>query len=278
MKAIRTLSLATALFALFASTCFAQTEWSDWPMWGGTPSRNMASDATGVSLDFDLKSGKNVLWQKGLGSQTYGNPIVSNGKVYVGTNNGGGYRKDKYPSDQDKGVVLCFNEADGEFLWQLTRDKLAAGRVQDWLLQGICSVPAIEDDRMWVVTNRCELMCLDTEGFLDGENDGDVQDEVDATKQDADIVWNLDMIDKYGVFPHNLATSSPVVHGDLVYILTSNGVAENHIDVPSPRAPCFIAVNKKTGELVWEHNQPFDEILHGQWSSCLLYTSPSPRD
>ena len=270
MKAIRTLSLATALFALFASTCFAQTEWSDWPMWGGTPSRNMASDASGVSLDLDLKSGKNVLWQKGLGSQTYGKPIVSNGKVYVGTNNGGGYRKDKYPSDQDKGVVLCFNEADGEFLWQLTRDKLAAGRVQDWLLQGICSVPAIEDDRMWVVTNRCELMCLDTEGFLDGENDGDVQDEVDATKQDADIVWNLDMIDKYGVFPHNLATSSPVVHGDLVYILTSNGVAENHIDVPSPRAPCFIAVNKKTGELVWEHNQPFDEILHGQWSSPAL--------
>ena len=105
MKAIRTLSLATALFALFASTCFAQTEWSDWPMWGGTPSRNMASDATGVSLDFDLKSGKNVLWQKGLGSQTYGNPIVSNGKVYVGTNNGGGYRKDKYPSDQDLSLI-----------------------------------------------------------------------------------------------------------------------------------------------------------------------------
>lgn len=270
MKAIRTLSLVTTLFALFASDCFAQEASSQWPMWGGTPSRNMASDAKGVSLDFDLKSGKNVIWQNGLGSQTYGNPIVANGKVYVGTNNGGGYRKDKYPSDQDKGVVLCFNEKDGEFLWQLTRDKLAAGRVQDWLLQGICSVPAIEGERMWVVTNRCELMCLDTEGFLDGENDGDVKDEVDATKQDADIVWNLDMIEEYGVFPHNLATSSPVVHGDLVFILTSNGVAENHIDVPSPRAPCFIAVNKKTGELVWEHNQPFDEILHGQWSSPAL--------
>ena len=270
MKAIRTLSLATTLFALLVPVSFAQTESSDWPMWGGTPGRNMVSDAKGISLDFDLKSGKKVLWQKGLGSQTYGNPIVADGKVYVGTNNGGGYRKDKYPSAEDKGVVLCFNEADGEFLWQLTRDKLAAGRVQDWLLQGICSVPAIEDDRMWVVTNRCELMCLDTEGFRDGENDGDVKDEVDATKEDADIVWNLDMIDKYGVFPHNLATSSPVVHGDLVYILTSNGVAENHIDVPSPRAPCFIAVNKKTGELVWEHNQPFDEILHGQWSSPAL--------
>jgi len=262
MKAIRTLSLATLLVALLATVSFAQ----DWPMWGGTPGRNMISETKDISLDFDLQKGTKVLWQKGLGSQTYGNPIVADGKVYVGTNNGGGYRKDKYPADQDKGVVLCFNEKDGEFLWQLTRDKLAAGRVQDWLLQGICSVPAIEGDRMWVVTNRCELMCLDTNGFHDGENDG-VKDEVDSTKNDADIVWNLDMIDKYGVFPHNLATSSPVIHGDLVYILTSNGVAENHIDVPAARSPCFMAVNKNTGELVWDHNQPFDEILHGQWSS-----------
>ena len=269
MKAIHTLSLATTLLVLMVSVSFAQSD-DQWPMWGGTPSRNMVSNAINVSLDFDLKSGKNVIWQKGLGSQTYGNPIVADGKVYVGTNNGGGYREDKYPSGQDKGVVLCFNEADGEFLWQLTRDKLAAGRVQDWLLQGICSVPAIEGDRMWVVTNRCELMCLDTEGFHDGENDGDVKDEVDKTKNDADIVWNLDMIEDYGVFPHNLATSSPVVHGDMVYILTSNGVAENHIDVPSPRAPCFLAVNKNTGKVEWEKNQPFDEILHGQWSSPAL--------
>ncbi|MDG1875614.1 MAG: PQQ-binding-like beta-propeller repeat protein [Mariniblastus sp.] len=265
MKAIQTLSLATLMVALLATFSFAQT--TGWPMWGGTPSRNMSSNEKGVSLDFDLKAGKNVLWQNGLGSQTYGNPVLADGKVYVGTNNGGGYRKDKYPSEQDKGVVLCFDQKDGKFLWQLTRDKLAAGRVQDWLLQGICSVPAIEGDRMWVVTNRCELMCLDTNGFHDDENDGEVKDEVDSTKADADIVWNLDMIGEYGVFPHNLATSSPVIHGDLVFILTSNGVAENHIDVPSPRSPCFMAINKHTGKLVWEKNQPFDEILHGQWSS-----------
>lgn len=239
-----------------------------WPMWGGTPGRNMISAEQNVSLDFDLQKGKEgkVLWTQGLGSQTYGNPIVADGKVYVGTNNGGGWRKDKYPPDQDKGVVLCFDDK-GNFIWQLTRDKLAAGRVKDWLLQGICSVPAVEGDRMWVVTNRCELMCLDTEGFTDGENDGEVKDEVDATKQDADIIWNLDMIEEMGVFPHNLATSSPVIHEDMVYIVTSNGVDEAHLDVPSPRAPCFLAVNKNTGKVVWEHNQPLDGILHGQWSS-----------
>ena len=242
---------------------------SNWPMWGGTPARNMVSGMENVGIDFDLQKAQagNVLWQRGLGSQTYGNPIVAGGKVYVGTNNGGGWRKDKYPAEDDKGVLLCFDQKDGEFLWQLTREKLGTGRVNDWLLQGICSVPAVEGDRMWVVTNRCELMCLDTAGFHDDENDGDVKDEVDSTKQDADIVWNLDMIEELGVFPHNLATSSPVVHGDTVYVVTSNGVDEAHLNVPSPRAPCFLAVDKNTGKVKWEHNQPFDGILHGQWSS-----------
>lgn len=264
MKAIRILSLAT--LTMVATLSYAT---ADWPMWGGTPARNMVSDATNVSIDFDLESGVEgkVIWQQGLGSQTYGNPIVANGKVFVGTNNGGGWRKDKYPAEKDLGVLLCFAEEDGKFLWQLSREKLAAGRVNDWLLQGICSVPAVEGDRMWVVTNRCELMCLDTNGFIDGNNDGEVQDEVDSTKQDADIIWNLDMIEELGVFPHNLATSSPVVLGDMVYVVTSNGVDEAHLNVPSPRSPSFLAVNKNTGKVVWEKNQPFDGILHGQWSS-----------
>lgn len=236
----------------------------DWPLWGGTPARNMVCDATGISLDFDLQEGTNVAWSAPLGSQTYGNPIVADGHVYVGTNNGAEYR----PQHKgDRGILLCFKEDTGEFLWQLTREKLPIGRVSDWPLQGICSAPHIEGDRMWVVTNRCELMCLDTKGFLDGENDGAYQEEVDKEKQDADIVWSLDMIEELGVFPHNLATSSPVVHGDWVYLLTSNGVDEAHLEIPSPRAPCFLAVNKETGEVAWENNDPFDTILHGQWGS-----------
>ncbi len=236
----------------------------DWPLWGGTPGRNMVSGAIGISLDFDLRENTNVPWSAQLGSQTYGNPIVADGKVYVGTNNGAEYRENH---KGDRGIMLCFNEADGEFLWQLTREKLPIGRVSDWPLQGICSAPHIEGERMWVVTNRCELMCLDTKGFYDDENDGEVQDEVDKEKQDADIVWSLDMIEDLGVFPHNLATSSPVVHGDHVYLLTSNGVDEAHLEIPSPRAPCFLCVHKETGKVVWENNEPFDTILHGQWGS-----------
>jgi len=249
----------------------------DWTMWGGSPVRNMVNAATGIDLSFepaeDATEGKNIIWTATLGSQTYGNPIVAEGKVFVGTNNGGEYRE---AHKGDRGCLVCFNEADGKFLWQLTREKLPQGRVNDWPEQGICSTPCVENGRLYVATNRCELMCIDIEGFHDGENDGPYKDETDSEELDADIIWSLDMIEDLGVFPHNLATSSPVIHGDLIYLLTSNGVDEAHLEVPSPRAPCFIAVNKNTGELVWENNSPtvdskapapFNNILHGQWGS-----------
>lgn len=240
----------------------------DWPCWGGDIQRNMANATTGIGIDFEpaptADAGRGLLWVAQLGSQTYGNPVVADGKVYVGTNNSAGYR----PRHRgDRGCLLCFDAQTGRFLWQLTREKLPQGRANDWPDQGICSAPFVEGDRMWLVTNRCELICLDTAGFYDHQNDGPYTDEPDAELQDADIVWVLDMIGTLGVFPHNLATSSPIVVGDLVYVLTSNGVDESHVKLPAPDAPSFIAVNKLTGEIAWTDNSPRDAILHGQWSS-----------
>ena len=252
----------------------------DWPQWGLNNSRNMVNATTGTNLEIEPpssdKGGQGVIWTFRLGSQTYGNPVVADGRVFVGTNNGAEYREQH---KGDRGVVLCVSEDEGQLLWQLTREKLPAGRVNDWPEQGICSTPCIENGRMYVVTNRCELMCIDVEGFHDGENDGPYQDEVDSEDLDADIIWIYDMIEELGVFPHNLATSSPLTHKDLVLLTTSNGVDEAHLEVPSPRAPSFIAVNKNTGELVWEADFPsmdskaperFANILHGQWGSPAL--------
>ena len=41
---------------------------------------------------------------------------------------------------------MAFRETDGEFLWQITHEKLAAGRVNDWPFQGIASSPLVEGD------------------------------------------------------------------------------------------------------------------------------------
>jgi outer membrane protein assembly factor BamB len=233
-------------------------------MWGGTPQRNMVSSMKNLPVSWDVKSGKNIKWKADLGSQTYGNPVVSGGKVFVGTNN----ETPRNPAvTGDKGILMCFREADGKFLWQAVSDKLASGRVNDWPFQGICSSPLVEGDRLYYVTNRGEFVCLDTEGFLDGENDGPFQDEKLKTETDADTVWKLDMMEELGVFQHNMANSSPTSHGELIFIETSNGQDESHVNIPSPRAPSFIAVNKKTGKVVWEDASPGNNILHGQWSS-----------
>ena len=73
--------------------------------------------------------------------------------------------------------MLCFRASDGQFLWQASSEKLTTGRVHDWPLQGICSSPVIEGDRLWFVTSRGEVRCLDTNGFYDDEDDGPVLNE-----------------------------------------------------------------------------------------------------
>lgn len=236
----------------------------DWPMWGGSTDRNMVSGEKNIPEKWDIKTGENIKWKAPLGSQTYGNPVIVNGKIFVGTNNNGHLRKG---IEGDKGVVLCLDEKTGKLLWQATHDKLPTGRVNDWPEQGICSTAYVEGDRLYYVSNRAELVCADAEGFLDGENDGPFKDEKYTEKMDGDFVWKYDMIEELGVFPHNLATSSPVGYGDLIFLNTSNGVDEGHLDLPVPSAPDFIAINKKTGELVWESNEPGGKILHGGWSS-----------
>ena len=117
-----------------------------------------------LPYDWDFATGKNIKWIADLGSQTYAIPRVHRGKVFVGTNNGFGYDP-LLPPTVDLGVMICFDAEDGKFLWQHTNAKLKEGRVQDWPLQGITSQPYADQDRIWYVSNRCEVVCLDTEGF-----------------------------------------------------------------------------------------------------------------
>lgn len=338
----------------------------DWPMWGGTPFRNNVPIAEHIPIewapgDFDSKTGDwkkdsavNIKWVSQLGSQSYGNPVVAHGQVYVGSNNNHGYLK-RYPADVDLGTLLCFSEADGKFLWQHSSEKLPTGRVHDWPQQGICCAPLVEGDRLWFVTSRGEVRCLDTQGFYDGEDDGPVtkdraklfevaknenpeQDEVAGIvaglndgkvsealkgkfsaagvdlageasvkvgeagkswtvqakvgesdrdfpisiqgprlvaskiigpddKDEADVVWVFDMMKELGVSQHNMCSCSVTALGDLLFVCTSNGVDESHINLPAPQAPSFMAMDKTTGKVYWTDNSPGVNIHHGQWSS-----------
>ena len=153
---------------------------ADWPMWGGTADRNMLSSMKGLPTTWDVKTKKNIKWVAELGSQAYGNPVVANGLVFVGTNN----ESNKDPEVKgDKGILMAFRESDGQFMWQAVHDKLAAGRANDWPFQGICSSPLVENGIVYYVSNRGELMAVDADGFRDKTNDGLVKDEK-LTKRD----------------------------------------------------------------------------------------------
>jgi outer membrane protein assembly factor BamB len=222
---------------------------TDWPMWGGTPARNMVSTMRGLPAEWDVKSKKNVKWVAQLGSQSYGNPVVAGGMVFVGTNN----ELVRNPKEGgDRGVLMAFRESDGEFLWQRTHAKLESGRANDWPFQGVASSPLVIGDHVYYVSNRAVVYAVEA--------------------KTGNTVWEFDMIEEVGAFPHNLANSSPVAHGDLIYVSTSNGVDESHVVVPSPRAPSIIAINRTTGELAWEDNSVEDRILHGQWSAPTVAT------
>jgi outer membrane protein assembly factor BamB len=241
----------------------------NWPMWGGTPDRNQVSNMKNVPTEWDVKTKKNIKWVAELGSQSYGNPVVADGMVFVGTNNE--LARDPKQGG-DRGVQMAFRESDGQFMWQHTHPKLEAGRANDWPFQGVASSPLVEDKKLYYVSNRGVVICLDTQGFRDNENNGPFKDEKLTGQNDADIIWQFDMIEEVGSYPHNMSNSSPVIMGDLIYVSTSNGQDESHVHIPSPRAPSIIALNKNTGKLVWEDNSVEDRILHGQWSTPAVGT------
>lgn len=322
----------------------------DCAQWQGSPLRNNVVKADRIPLDWDVETGRNILWTMKLGSESYGNPIVANGRVFVGTNNGAAYLA-RYPNTVDLGVLLCFEEKTGRFLWQHSSEKLPTGRVHDWPDQGICSAPLVDGNRMWYVSSRGEVLCLDTEGFHDGEDDGPVTGElarvadmeaadpaygdtvsrltagelsdplrkllaglgetaegdvavetVEANRvwnlagtfsgiqrtlvariagprlsvfkklaagdqNEADVVWRLDMMQKLGVSQHNMCSCSVTCAGDLLFVNTSNGVDEGHVNLPAENAPTFLCLKRSSGEVVWTDNSPGANVLHGQWSS-----------
>jgi hypothetical protein len=239
---------------------------TDWPQWGGSSFKNNTPPGENIPYDWDVKSGKNIKWKAALGSQSYGNPVVANGKVFVGTNNGHGYVK-RYPSNVDLGCLICFEEETGAFLWQHSNPKLPTGRVHDWPLQGICCSPYVDGERLWYVTSRGEVACLDVNGFYDGVNNGPYKAEPNENTDEADVIWLYNMMDELGVSQHNMCSCSIAASGDILFVNTSNGLDESHLNLPAPNAPSFFAMNRNTGKVLWTDKSPGTNILHGQWSS-----------
>lgn len=267
----------------------APEDTKEWPGWGRTKENNMMSPEPGIPIDFTsgeedddgkITGAKHARWVVEMGSQAYGTPTIHQGRVIIGTNN----EKPKLEnSSGDRGVVMAFDEATGDFQWQLAVPKLGAGKVSDWEFLGICSSTYQDGKNGYVVTNRGEVLCIDLYGLTDG-NDGPFEteakyynggleklnesEEATLTEQDGDIVWGYDMRSELGVFPHNITSSSVVEAGGKIWASTSNGVDWSHINIPAPNSPALIALDKETGELVGEEASGIStRVMHCNWSS-----------
>ncbi|MGE5835531.1 MAG: PQQ-binding-like beta-propeller repeat protein [Acidobacteriota bacterium] len=214
-------------------------------------------------VDWDTTTGRNIVWSVELGNETFGRPVVVGETVYVGTDNA----KHMNPAYQEEaGVLVALQAKDGKFLWQDVAPRVERG-LREFLLPSTTSTPYVEGNRLYYVTAECQLRCLDTRGFRDGENNGPYRDEIFQDNAAADIVWELDMCGRLGVFPHEATNSEVLPLGDLLMVSTSNGQNEGHTRVPSPRAPSLIAVDKRSGDVIWRAIGAGGQVLHGQWSS-----------
>ena len=294
--AIRNLRIA-ALALLFAILWKASVRGEEWPQFGGNFARNAVSEEKGIPEWFepgkkksdgsgiDMATTKNVRWIARLGTENYSSPTIAAGKVFIGVNDVN--LDDPHYHPTGGGVLLCLDEATGKLLWRLVVPKTEHSQHSsdyDNMELGICSSPAVDRDRVYVVTNRSEVVCLDIDGMRNG-NQGPFMDERHYTgelidpqighdSEDADVIWRFDMVSELSVFPHDAASCSVLVFGDVVYVSTGNGITDGKgadYKAPFPMAPSFIALDKHTGRLLAKDDELVGtRVFHGQWSSPSL--------
>jgi outer membrane protein assembly factor BamB len=200
--------------------------------------------------------------------------VIAGGRVYIGTNNG----NPRDPKHQgDRGVLMCFNENSGEILWQLVVPKRDEDVYFDWPNSGISSPATVEGDRVYIVSNRGEVLCLDAQGMRNG-NDGSFQSEGahmtphNASPQltpgplDADIIWLFDLTAGAGIWSHDAAHSSILIDGDYLYLNSGTGVDNTHKRIRTPDAPSLVVLDKRSGRLVARDHEPIaPNIFHSTW-------------
>ncbi|MGA2257619.1 MAG: PQQ-binding-like beta-propeller repeat protein [Thermoguttaceae bacterium] len=256
-----TVSSGSILLSLVVSTTAVCAV--DWPSWGGQPSRNMASETEKGLPDWcsfgkknnhgeiDLSTTKNIKWVAKLGSRTFGSPIVSQGKVFIGTAG----------DSSSDAALLCFDEKTGHEL-----GKFICGS-SDTDNFGVCSTPTVEGERLYFVTPDPKVVCLDLTSWLKPSAAAGGADSAQH------IVWQYDMAKTLHVMQDHVASCSVLVHGDFVYVCTGNGRYKNTGKPFYPLTPSLIVLNKHTGQLVARDDEQIGEQLwRGQWSSPSLAT------
>ncbi|PYT18490.1 MAG: hypothetical protein DMG59_04290 [Acidobacteria bacterium] len=171
-------------------------------------------------------NGENFLWRVPYGGRSA--PVVMGNHLYVQNPSGRG------ADEQER--VMCLDPDSGKVIWEykfnLFQSDAPAHRV-GW------ASPAVDPEtgNVYALSIAAQLVAL---------------------SKDGKYLWDRSFGEEWGAFTtHGGRTMSPIIDGDLVIVshAVSNWGAHGN------RAHRFIAVNKRTGEIVWVSNpggRPYD--------------------
>jgi outer membrane protein assembly factor BamB len=91
--------------------------------------------------------------------------------------------------------------------------------------------------------------------------------ELEPGPLDADIIWMFDLTEGAGIWSHDAAHSSILIHGDHLYLNTGTGVDNTHKRIRTPDAPSLVVLDKRTGRLLARDGERIaPNIFHSTWS------------
>lgn len=190
------------------------------------------------------------LWELKLGVHQYSIPTIDRGRMFLATDDRAVQQAGYEPTGG--GVLMCVEQATGKLIWETPSPRYMEGvtppfHFDQWKC-GICSKPQVDGERVFVVGNRGEVLCVD--------------------RNNGAVVWRYDFIKELGVVPHDVCGSTLLIVGDLVFACTSNGQDDRHDKIPAPQAPTLIVLDKKTGRLVARDGELIGKrLFHCNWSS-----------
>ena len=162
-----------------------------------------------------------VAWSVELPGQGNSSPVVNSNAVYVTS------------QTKDLGLhVLAFKKDDGKPVWnkQVGTGKLAAkGPANLYAHRHNAATPSpiVNDDRVWAFFGTGLLVCLDA--------------------KNGELHWEVDMVKQYGTYDitFGMGSTPRLIDNNLIVSCMTKG------------ASYVVALNARTGELVWKHDRRF---------------------
>ncbi|MGL6075896.1 MAG: PQQ-binding-like beta-propeller repeat protein [Fimbriiglobus sp.] len=185
---------------------------ADWPQWRG-PNRDGKSADTKLMVGFP-EGGPELAWSVTAEINEIGTGYGSVSVV--------GDKVFMLGADGAKNgaseFVTCLHAKTGKRIWQ-TPVKTGPGKLLDGWGAGPRSTPTVDADHLYVLGAMGDLTCLATKDGME--------------------VWHVNLVEKYGGgIPTWGYSESPLVDGDKVVVTPGNKNG-------------MVALNKKTGKLIW---------------------------